>query len=227
MCGTSNLFVVAAVPMAPEVGISEDRAPFWLNRIFGSGRKRKTSTSRDIGTSITEEQLLLESPPSSPGSPGWGGRMSRLPDLVTSCDLRSPGPSGTVFVFPETPAPAPALPAAPAPMPAAPPSPELLERLAWPVPASPRLPASPRAPGGANDLPAAAAAAAAAVDEDIAVDDSVADVGRSLRHCADNLSLSLLEAGPNSPLLPCSVEMAAVCGIACIAAGCVCYKLCK
>ena len=49
MCGTSSLFVVAAVPVAPEVGISEDRAPFWLNRIFGSGRKRKTSTSRDIG----------------------------------------------------------------------------------------------------------------------------------------------------------------------------------
>ena len=45
------MFVVAAVPMAPEAGISEDRAPFWLNRIFGSGRKRKTSTSRDIGES--------------------------------------------------------------------------------------------------------------------------------------------------------------------------------
>ena len=177
-------------------------------------------TSCCPGTSITEEQLLLESPPSSPGSPGWGSRLSRLPDLVTSCDLRSPGPSGTVFVFPEISAPAPA--PAPAPVPAPAPSPELLERLSWPVPGSPRLPVSPGVPGGAL-LPAPAG-----VDDDlVAVDAAAAEVGRSLRHCADNLSLSCREARPPAPPLPCSVELAAVCGIACIAAGCVCYKLCK
>ena len=175
------------------------------------------------GTSITEEQLLLESPPASPGSPGWCGRLGRLPDLVTSCDLRSPGPTGTVFVFPDTAAQAPA----PAPTPAPVPSPELLERLCWPVPGSPRLPASPRVPGGA-EMPAAAAAAAAAAAPPVAADTAAADVGRSLRQCADSLSLASQDRGPTSPrLLPCSVEMAAVCGIACVAASCVCYKLCK
>lgn len=49
MCGTSGILMVGAVPLASDMGISEDSAPFWLNRIFGSGRKRKTSTSRDIG----------------------------------------------------------------------------------------------------------------------------------------------------------------------------------
>ena len=45
--GVQSVFVVAAVPLPAEVGVEERRSAFWLNRLFGSGRKRKLS--RDIG----------------------------------------------------------------------------------------------------------------------------------------------------------------------------------
>ncbi|XP_043246548.1 gap junction alpha-3 protein-like [Amphibalanus amphitrite] len=217
-----SVFVVAAVPLPAEVGVEEKKSAFWLNKLFGSGRKRKLS--RDIGTSITEEQLYQESPPASPRSPAACARApGALPDLVTCCQRRPQSP--VVFTFPEVGGGGGGGSAGSPPEP----SPELRCRLAG-------LDGTPRGGGGGGGgmvAPAPAPAAAAAH-----VDDELREVGRCLRRCADEFELSRRDRPSSSPSpsapssssrrgrgRPVTVERLAAGALVAATAVCVCRRL--
>lgn len=241
MC-VSALSLLAAVP----IGIEDEPPPFWLTRIFGSGR-RKRKSSRDIGTYITEGQLLLETPPSSPSYV----RSPALPDLVTSCSppplsaasgvVAGPGGRrrhccGPVFVFPDSSSSASSLPvAASASISPSLPQPTASERL-QPVsvqqvqqPSAGRQPDCRPRPRQEEEQVVAENRSSESLSVDRGVPRrEIRDMATALRACADQLQLQRqlrlqeqqLQLGQNrSERLS---KLLTACCVFCVAAGCVC-----